>query len=100
MIRILALMIMTVLLSVACATTQEETEPPAEEIPVAKAPEPVRPSPAPTPVAQEVEPVHPPAAPARTLELPKTASPMPMVGLAGLGSVSLAGALHLLRRRL
>jgi hypothetical protein len=82
------------LLGTACATTQEEE--PVEETPVAQ------PTPEPEPVAV-AEPV--PAAPAPEVRasepvrfLPVTASPIPMVGRAGLGGLGLAGMLRVARR--
>jgi hypothetical protein len=80
------------LLGTACATTQEEE--PVEETPVAQ------PTPEPVAVAEPV-----PAAPAPEVMaseparvLPETASPIPMVGLAGLGGLGLAGMLRVARR--
>jgi len=102
--RILILSALIALLAAACATSQPETKPPAEEIPVAQ-PTPAPPEPPPVPVAPA-----PPAAPAPEPiaepvlapppVLPQTASQLPLVGLAGLGSIGLGGVVRALRRRL
>jgi hypothetical protein len=95
MYRIFIVFSLIAFLGTACATTQEEDA--VEETPVAQ------PTPEPEPV-QVAEPV--PAAPApepiMTSEpvrvLPETASPIPMVGLAGLGGLGLAAMLRVARR--
>lgn len=86
MFRIPFVLLITALLAVACATTKQEP-PPVAEGPIAQ------PEPAPAPVVRPSEPVE-------RVELPKTASPMPLVGLTGLGAVGLAGAMRVIRRRL
>jgi hypothetical protein len=100
--RILILSALITLLAAACATSQPQTEPPAEEIPVAQpAPAPPEPLPvavAPPPAAAPApEPVAEPVA-APPLVLPETASQLPLVGLAGLASIGLGGVVRTLRR--
>jgi len=102
--RILILSALIAFLASACATSQPVTEPPAEEIPVAQpstvqaepSPVPVEPAP---PAAPAPEPVDEPMV-APPPVLPQTASQLPLVGLAGLGSLGLGGVMRTLRRRL
>jgi len=69
---------------------------PSAEAPVAAAPPP---APAPEPAAQtSTAPAEPPRQVAQA-PLPKTASPLPLVGLIGLLSLSAAAGMRLLRRR-
>jgi len=93
MSRILIVLSLIALVASACATTSEEE--PVEETPVVQAtPEPVQVAePVPAAPAPEPEPV---AQPMRML--PETASPLPLVGLAGMGAIGLAGALRGIRR--
>ena len=77
MTRVLILMALLAFLAGACATDTPEPAPAA-----------------PAPVAQP-EPEPEPEPPV----LPKTASPLPAVGLVGLISLGLAGGVHALRRR-
>ena len=83
MIRAMILVGLLALFTGACATDTAEPEP-AAPAPVAQ-PEP-EPEPQPEP---EPEPV----------ALPKTASPLPAIGAAGLLALGLAGGLRVLRRR-
>lgn len=95
MLRIMITLSLVSFLSFACASTQ--TEEPVETPVVAETP-----PPAPPPVREpepEAQPVAAPA-PAPVRELPKTAGPLPAVGLAGLAAMGLAGTLGLLRRRI
>ena len=75
----------------ACATQQPEPEP----APVAV----VKPEPKPAPVAPKPEP-EPVAVSQPKPALPKTASALPRLGLAGVGALGVAGLLRVLRRRL
>jgi hypothetical protein len=93
MLRITIAILLVSFLSFACASTQ--TEEPVEE-PVAEAP----PPPAPAPVREPEPETQPVASPAPAPVLPKTAGPLPAVGLAGVSALGLAGALRLLRRRI
>ena len=73
---------------------------PPAEAPVAAAPPPPsapEPAPAPQPTAQQA-PAEPPRQVAKA-PLPKTASPLPLVGLIGLLSLSAAAGMRVLRRR-
>jgi outer membrane biosynthesis protein TonB len=92
MLRITIAILLVSFLSFACASTQ--TEEPVEE-PVAEAP-----PPPPAPVREPEPEAQPVAAPAPAPVLPKTAGPLPAVGLAGVSALGLAGALRLLRRRI
>ena len=85
MIRAMILVGLLALFTGACATDTAEPEP-AAPAPVAQ-PEP-EPEPQPEP-EPEPEPV----------ALPKTASPLPAIGAAGLLALGLAGGLRVLRRR-
>jgi hypothetical protein len=94
MLRIMIALCLVSFLSIACATT--ETEEPAETAAVAETPPPAPPVREPEP---EIQPVaSPSSAPVR--ELPKTAGPLPAVGLAGVSALGLASALRLVRRRI
>jgi LPXTG-motif cell wall-anchored protein len=73
----------------ACTTTSETEPAPAPE-PVVVAPPPKPAPPPPPPVA---EPVRAP------VELPKTASLLPVVGLVGLASLGLGGVIRITRKR-
>lgn len=76
----------------ACASSPEPAPEPAPAPPPrAQAPPPPPPEPEPAPVA-DVEPRRP--------VLPKTASSLPALGLAGVVALGAAGALHVARRRL
>jgi hypothetical protein len=80
--------------SAAVTTTAPPPEERTEVAQAAPAPAPeVRPEPTPAPVASAPEPT---AAPAPE-ELPKTASPYPLVGLIGLVSLGLYFVLHMVR---
>jgi LPXTG-motif cell wall-anchored protein len=84
-------------------TTQAEAPPPPP--PAQAMTEPPPPEPAPEPQAAETPAPEPEPAPApmpdteanRTQELPKTASPYPLIGLSGLSLLGLAGLLRLKR---
>ncbi len=92
MIRALVITLAVALVGLACAS---QPEPVAEPEPVVE----TTPEPAPEPVVETpvAQPAPPPAAPVRQ-ELPKTASVMPGVGLAGLGALGLAGIVRWSRR--
>lgn len=96
MVRMLAIVLLVGLTSLACTTTTEP-EPVVEPEPVTTVAET---APAPPP---EPEPVTVSARePAPVRELPKTASALPLLGLTGLGALALGGAVRLgrtLRRR-
>ena len=87
MIRIILIALLAAGVALACASTTE-------------------PEPAPAPPVAKSEPVRQPAKePARTqvsnpVQLPKTASPMPLVGLTGLAALALGVGTRALRRRL
>jgi hypothetical protein len=89
MIRIILIALLAAGVGLACAST---TEP--------------EPEPAPAPEVVKSEPVRQPAKePARTqvsnpVQLPKTASPMPLVGLTGLAALALGVGTRAVRRRL
>jgi LPXTG-motif cell wall-anchored protein len=89
MSRVLSL-IALVALAFACASKQPEPVAQAEPEPMMVAE--VMPEPEP-----RYEPVYEPKP---MQELPKTASGLPLLGLAGSGALSLAGALRWIRRRL
>jgi hypothetical protein len=75
--------------------------PPAPEpppAPVEAVPEPAPPPPPPQPTLEQVPPTPPPA-PEPPAELPKTASPMPLIGLLGILSLAAFGATYLPRSR-
>ena len=91
MIRTLIIALLAVAFAAACASTPPEPEPEPEAVEVVKVVPP--PEPEPVPVA-EVKPIE------QEPELPKTASPLPLLGLAGFGALGLGGALHAIRRRL
>jgi len=88
------------------AVTTPEPEPSAPSEPAAEepAPAPAAETPAPPPVAETDETPNPPAQaepqaapPAQPEELPKTASPYPLIGIAGVSLLALAGLLRLKR---
>jgi hypothetical protein len=82
-------------IAIAFAACASQSPPEPEPAP---APQPAvtRPAPEPTPTPAPAPP--PRATPVR--ELPKTASPLPLVGLTGLAAVGLGTALRVARRRL
>ena len=82
MIRTAAIaLIVASLFTLACTTTSEtEPEPVAEPVSRPVVSEPVR----------TVEPI----------ELPKTASPLPLIGLSGVAALGLGGVMRITRRRL
>jgi LPXTG-motif cell wall-anchored protein len=84
------LLLFTLIFTVmACSSTPEpQPEPTPKPPPVTRQAPP--PAPAPEPVTEPPPP----------LELPKTASSLPALGLAGLAALVGAGALRLLRRRI
>jgi hypothetical protein len=86
MYRIFIVFSLIAFLGTACATTQEEDT--VEEPEPVQVAEPVPAAPAPEPIMTS-EPVR---------VLPETASPIPMVGLAGLGGLGLAAMLRVARR--
>ncbi len=97
MSRIFIVLALFSLLASACATSQEEV--PVEETPVVQA-EP-EPQPEPRVVAEPVPAAPDPAASEASesmRRLPETASSIPMMGLAGVGALALAGALRVARR--
>ena len=89
----------------AAAVTTPEPEPSAPSGPVAEepAPAPAAETPAPPPMAETNETPNPPAeaapqaAPAQPEELPKTGSAYPLIGIAGVSLLALAGLLRLKR---
>jgi len=88
MIRIIAIALFAAGFALACASTTQPEPAPAPK-PVAKA-EPVRQQPAPKPEPVAETPVR----------LPKTASPLPLVGLTGLAALALGAGARALRNRL
>ena len=92
MIRTAAIaLIVASLFALACTTTSETEPAPAPE-PTVQAPPPP-PEPVSRPVAEPVRVREP-------IELPKTASPLPLVGLSGLAALGLGGVIRITRRRL
>jgi hypothetical protein len=89
MIRTWIVALLLAFFAAACASSPEPPPPPE---PVVEAPKPPPPPPARAP---EPEP-----APVVTRVLPKTASPIPAIGLTGIGALIGAGALRHARRRL
>jgi LPXTG-motif cell wall-anchored protein len=89
MIRTLIVALLAVVFAAACASNPPEPEPEPEQVEVAD----VKPPP-PPPAEVEVTEVK------QVEELPKTASPVPLVGLAGLVAVGLGAGLRVMRRRL
>jgi hypothetical protein len=92
MIRMLVAALAAAVFGLACAS---EPEPVPEPEPVVEATPP--PAPEPEPVAEVVvaEPAPPPP-----MQLPKTASALPLVGLVGASALGLAAALRVGRRGL
>ncbi len=82
----------------AAAPPAPAPEPPAPAEPPAAAAAPPPPAPEPAPAPQVSAPAEPPRQVAQA-SLPKTASPLPLVGLIGLLSLSAAAGMRLLRRR-
>ena len=87
MIRIILIALLAAGVALACASPTEPDSAPAPE--VAKS-EPVR-QPAKEPARTQVS---------NPVQLPKTASPMPLVGLTGLAALALGVGTRALRRRL
>jgi hypothetical protein len=90
-IRIAVVLLSAIALFTLACTTTSETEPAPPPEPVVQAPPPPPPEPVAQPVAEPVRPA--------PIVLPKTASPLPLVGLTGVAALGLGGALRFARRR-